>query len=350
MARSGARRLGDLVKAVPAGLLVLSGSAAWPDAAMAHVKWFTQTNVHDTPVALVRVLSPIFLATLALFTTLVLLGFLLDNWIVRRLHRPARVPTTGPMEQRLIRAAAGGYFAVSSWHGTTILTPELLTHAAWVPILQFLIALFLVSRPTCILSGLGVLALYAEGIRRYGLFHMTDYVFMPCLAAYIVSLSLPAARLARLREPLLVSGLAFSLAWTAIEKFLYPQWTDAVVATHPSLEMGLPLGVVVVIAGFVEFTLAFYLVTGRSLARLGAAGYAAIFLAAMPVFGKLDVFGHLVILAVLAIVMLRGPTSIQARIHLAGDRLALDAAWITTLYLASLVAFFAAYYALHLTV
>ncbi len=91
---------------------------------------------------------------------------------------------------------------------------------------------------------------------------MTDYVFMPCLAAYIVSLSLPAARLARLarlREPLLVSGLAFSLAWTAIEKFLYSQWTDAVVATHPSLEIGLPLGVVVVIAGFVEFTLAFYL-------------------------------------------------------------------------------------------
>ena len=48
---------------------------------------------------------------------------------------------------------------------------------------------------------------------------------------------------------------------------------------------------VVVIAGFVEFTLAFYLVTGRGLLRVGGVGYMLIFLGAMSPFGKLDIFG-----------------------------------------------------------
>lgn len=157
---------------------------------------------------------------------------------------------------------------------------------------------------------------------------------------------------------MLVAGLAFSLTWTAIEKFLYPQWTDAVVTTHPSIGLGLPLGFLLVLAGFIEFTLAFYLVTGRGLLRLGGLGYALIFAAAMPPFGRLDVFGHLTIIAVLCIVILHGSTPMQHRMHLSrGSRdregprhLAragiADAGWIMLLYLGTLIVFFAAYYML----
>ena len=68
-------------------------------------------------------------------------------------------------------------------------------------------------------------------------FHLVDYVFMLTLALYLASLSLDCPRLAGARERVLSAGLACSLAWTAIEKFLYPQWTDAVIAAHPAIAM-----------------------------------------------------------------------------------------------------------------
>ena len=321
-----------------------------PDTASAHVKWCTITNVHETPVALHSVLSTIFLTVLAGFTLMVLLGFSLDGWVVRRWPKHlSSGPSRSLVEDRLIRAAAGAYFIYASIAGTMILTPELTTRATWIPVVQFLIAMFLIWRPTCLMSGLGILVLYVDAVRQYGLFHLTDYVFLLCLAIYLGLLSLPTSALTRVREPLLVGGLAFSLAWTAIEKFLYPQWTDAVIAMHPSIGLGLPNSIVVVVAGFVEFTLAFYLVTGRGLLRLGGAGYALIFIAAMPPFGKIDVFGHLVVIATLGLVVLGGTTLMQKRVHLAGRGIAVDAAWITVLYLASLGLFFAAYYTMQRT-
>ena len=321
-----------------------------PDRAAAHVKWFTPTDVHTAPVAFATVMSPTFLSVMGLFVLLLLLGFLLDGWIAQRW--PAWLSSgvsSAPTEQRLVRAATGAYFICASSAGRMILTPELTTHAPWIATTQFLIAFFLVWRRTCILSGIGILMLYLDAMRRYGVFHLIDYLFLLCLGIYLGLLSLRSASLTRLREPLLTGGLAFSLAWTAIEKFRYPQWTISVIATHPSIAMGLPVTLVTVIAGFVEFTLAFYLVTGRGLLRLGGAAYAMIFIAAMPAFGRLDVFGHLVILATLAIVVLRGMTPMQQRLHLAGRGIVADTGWIGLLYLMTLSLFFAAYYAMQRT-
>lgn len=328
-------------------LMLLAGV---PEVAHAHVKWFTPTNVHDTPQALSVVLSTTFLGVLGVSSLLVLFGFLLDGGIARRW--PGLLSSGlayGALEERLVRAAAGAYFVCASDAGGFILTPELKSHAPWLGVVQFLIALFLIWRPTCVLAGVGILVLYADAVVRYGIFHMTDYVFILCLAVYLASLSLRSSWLRGMREPLLVGSLAFGLAWTAIEKFLYPQWTAAVIATHPSIGMGLPTPFVTVVAGFVEFTLAFYLVTGRGLLRLGGVGYALIFIAAMPAFGKLDVFGHLVIIAILGIVVLRGMTPMQNRLHLAGRGLVADSAWIVLLYLLSLGVFFAMYYAMQRT-
>ena len=73
-------------------------------------------------------------------------------------------------------------------HGSrTLLTPELEVARSWIGPLQFAIAAAVSTRPTCILAGLGILALYADGIGKFGLFHMTDYVFFPASPATSVS-------------------------------------------------------------------------------------------------------------------------------------------------------------------
>lgn len=335
--------------AIGAGLVTAIGLLA-ASQAQAHVKWFTATNGTTPPHPPIEVMSPLFLGVLAAAVMLVFVGFMLDNWVACRW--PGIVGSgiaLAPMEERLIRAATGAYFIFVSSHGGVILTPELHSTASWIVIVQFLSALALIWRPTCIVAGAGILLLYAFAVSRYGVFHMTDYVFFPALSFYLGSMKVTQPRIVALREPILTGALAFSLAWTAIEKFLYPQWTYAVVATHPGIAFGLYVPFVVVVAGFVEFTLAFYLVTGRGLVRAGGAGYALIFIAAMPSFGKLDVYGHLVIVATLLITVLRGATPLQYSWHLKGKSLVADASWITFLYIVTLLLFFIGYYLLQKT-
>ncbi|MGI4944827.1 MAG: hypothetical protein ACRYHQ_30440, partial [Janthinobacterium lividum] len=231
--------------------------------ASAHVKWFTHTDGHDRPVEPFALLTPTFAVVFCVALLLVFVGFLIDGWIAKRWPQLLKMGrTTEAFEQRVVRAAAGAYFVFVSSVGGIILTPELRSTASWLPIVQFLAALSLVWRRSCIVAGVAIFILYDYGVAKYGVFHLVDYVFMLTLALYFSSLSLPWPRLAALRERMLSGGLAFSLAWTAIEKFLYPQWTEAVVAIHPVIAMGMPMATVVVIAGFVEFTLAFYLITG----------------------------------------------------------------------------------------
>ena len=99
----------------------------------------------------------------------------------------------------------------------------------------------------------------------------------------------------------MTGALAFSIMWTAIEKFVYPQWTNQILQQHTSMAMGLPPALFIVIAGFVEFTLAFYLATGRGMLRLGSLVLLIVFIAAMPEFGRRDVVGHLPLVAVLGV-------------------------------------------------
>ena len=325
---------------IAAGLAILL-----PAPAGAHVKWCTPTNVADAPASLAIVLSPAFMTVLAAFMTMVFLGFILDGLVARRFPRLITAGLTyARQEERLVRAATGAYFICSAYAGRSILTPELTTSDPHIAILQFIVAASLVWTPTCLVAGAGILILYAASIGAYGVFHLIDYVFFPCLALYLTSLSIRSKRLKVIREPLLVAGLAFSLAWTAIEKFLYPQWTGAVVAMHPAIAVGLPVPLVTVIAGFVEFTLAFYLVTGRGLLRLGAMGFGLIFMAAMPEFGRIDVYGHLIILSILAIVILRGATPLQNAMRLKTSGIAKDSVRIVLLYVCSLIVFFGLYY------
>ena len=327
-----------------------------PAQASAHVKWFCSiADVSQPPIALRHVLTPLFGVICGSFVLLVFAGFLLDEAAANRWPWLASSGQLhADIEEKLVRLAAGAFFlllwdkgAVVLWErGNAILTPELMASTGWTGALQLAIAVSVAWRRTCILSAVGIAILYCYGITQFGIFHMTDYVFFPGIAAYLALTSIRTPRLSRLRVPLISGGLAFGLMWTAIEKFVYPNWTLFVVAEHPDLAFGFPWPFVVIVAGFVEFTLAFYVMTGRGLVRFGAAGYAAIFVAAIPEFGHLDAVGHIPIIAILAVVCLRGRSPLQRFLRLDVCETTARAAAISACYLASLVTFFGMYYGL----
>jgi len=337
-------------------VLAMTAATTFPVTATAHVKWFCSiADVTRAPIPARDVLTPFYVACLCGFLLMTFTGFLLDGWVARRWPGVASSGARlAKAEEMLLRLAISVYFfilwngsAVVLWlRGDAILTPELLATITWMGWVQFAVAILVISQRTCILAAAGICILYIAGIVQYGIFHMADYVFFPGIASYLALTTLRTPCALRLRVPVLAGGLAFSLMWTAVEKFVYPQWTAEVVLTHPNLTMGFAVPVVIVIAGFVEFTLAFYLVTGRGLLRLGAAGYALIFLSAMPEFGHLDVAGHLPILGILGVLVLHGASPLQDALRLPGRGLALNAAATSFLYLASLTGLAAMYYGL----
>lgn len=342
----------------PASLLAGIGLALASSRASAHVKWFcTSVDVREMPRPLAAVVSPVFLAAFALFAVLVFAGFLLDGAAGRRWPLLASCGTRfDAVEERLVRIVIGGYFlllwdkgAVVPWeHGSrALLTPELDVAHPWIGSVQLIVAAAVTTRFTCVLAALGILVLYADGIGTFGLFHMVDYVFFPGIAGYLALSAWATPAALRLRMPALSGGLAFGLMWTAVEKFLYPQWTLQVVATHPELAFGFGPRFVVVMAGFVEFTLAYFIMTGRGLVRFGAAGYALIFLGAVPSFGHLDAVGHIPIVGILLAVCLHGGSPLQQVIRVHGLGRLRNAAAISGVYVATLGAFFAMYYGLH---
>ncbi len=331
-------------------------ATAIPLNASAHVKWFSSiVDVTRAPIPVRDVLTPFHLALFCGFTLMVFAGFLLDGWVARRWPAVASsgVHLAGA-EETLLRLATSAYFlllwngsAVVLWlRGDAILTPELLAPIAWMGWVQLAVAVLVVSRRTCILAAVGICILYVTGIVQYGIFHMADYVFFPGIAAYLALTTAGTPRALRLRVPALAGSLGFSLMWTAVEKFVYPQWTAEILLTHPNLTLGFAVPVVIAIAGFVEFTLAFYLVTGRGLLRLGAVGIALVFLSAIPEFGHLDVVGHLPFLGILGVLVLHGASPLQDALQLSRRDLALSAAATSLLYLTSLTGLAAMYYGL----
>ncbi|MGI4764273.1 MAG: hypothetical protein ACRYGP_04290, partial [Janthinobacterium lividum] len=205
------------------------------------------------------------------------------------------------------------------------------------------------SRRTCPLAALVLMGLVGIGVARYGVFHMTDYVFFVGYAAYLALTPWTEWAVRRWRLPLLGASLGFSLMWTAIEKFLYPQWTLKILATHPDITAGFPIPDVVVIAGFVEFSLAFYLIVGRGLLRVGALAFMVVFITAMPEFGHLDVVGHIPIVAIFLAVILRGATPLQDALRFPARGPRFNAVAVCGLYLVTLFGMMAAYYGLQLT-
>ena len=323
--------------------IMLLVALAYPAVISAHVKWFAAYDVTLRPKPFTDVATSAFFLVFAAFTLLLFLGFLLDGWIAGLWPRAVSAGSFFTAQHEKWVRLAMGAFLLCMWSiGLDILTPELHTHASWIFTVQLISAFCLAWRRTCVISALGLSLLYAYGLTQYGLFHMLDYVYFLGIAVFLAGVSIP--RLSRLRIPAMTGALAFSIMWTAIEKFVYPQWTDQVLQRHTGMAMGLPSPLFILIAGFVEFTLAFYLATGRGMLRLGSLVLLIVFIAAMPEFGRRDVVGHLPLIAILGVPLVGGHTALQRFWRLPRRGIITNAAAACLLYSFSLALFFLAYY------
>lgn len=320
-----------------------------PGRAWAHVKWFAPYDVTEPPAPIEGMLAMHFLLVLAGFALLVSGGCLLDRLVLRS-GRSSRRPGQGEeAEEKLLRAGTGAFFVALFTMGGTILTPELRTEADWPVWLQLGIAASMLSVRSCVFGAAGILVLYSYGVARYGVFHLADYPVFLGIAAYLGLTSSCSERLRSLRMPILYVTVCASLMWGAIEKWAYPQWTFPLLEVRPYLTLGVASEDFMVVAGFVEFALAFHILTGLGLLRLSIAGLGSIFLLAILDFGKLDAIGHLPLIIPLAAMLLHGPTPLHHRLRDARCGLLAEARRAGVSFTAAICVFFAAYYGLQHT-
>jgi hypothetical protein len=270
--------------------------------AAAHVKWFSTFNVAAQPRPLAAVLSLgfawLFLVSLACLWA----GALLERtWFGHSLRETLDRLTAPvlPRTEALLRAFGGGFF-VSLWVvGNVILTPELKTHSPVIPWLQLGIAIGLFWRSTMVLSGLGIIALYAIGVANYGPFHLMDYPIFLGLAAYYILSGLGRTLFGLSPVDVARWGAGITLMWASIEKWAYPDWTYPLLVQHPKLTLGWEPSLYMTAAGMIEFVLAFGLILTPMVRRLSSLVLMAMFISAIFEFGKIDAIGHSMIIAIL---------------------------------------------------
>ena len=83
------------------------------------------------------------------------------------------------------------------------------------------------------------------------------------------------------------------------------------------------------------------------LSRALALGLMSVFVLAIAKFGMIDAIGHLLIIAILAVLVLHGPTEGRNFLVLNGKSLWTEAYFMTGLYVLAFVLIFTAFYGLH---
>ena len=209
---------------------------------------------------------------------------------------------------------------------------------------QLAIAASMLFRSTLKFGAVGIMALYVYAVEEYGAFHMMDYPIFPGVAVYLALTGVKSRYLCALRLPVLYTGVAVTMMWGAIEKFGYPSWTFPLLDTHPGFTLGFSFEQFMCIAGFVEFSLAFFMVTGTTLLRWSCAALLLIMVSAVPEFGRVDAVGHLLIAAGLLAMIIAGQRTIQLPLALVRSGVVAQAGTLTMAYSATIAMFFGLYY------
>jgi hypothetical protein len=156
------------------------------------------------------------------------------------------------------------------------------------------------------LAGLGLLLLYGFGVMRFGPLHMLDYAVYAGAGYFLAVSNAGDPRIRGSGLPALYLAVGFSLCWVALEKIVYPQWGLYVLQENPQLALGLDLRFFLLAAAFVEFSLGYLLIINL-LQRPLALTITLVFFTTTLVFGKVEVIGHTLIHATLAVFVLEGP-------------------------------------------
>ena len=273
----------------------------------AHVKWFCAFSVAGQPSGLENVLCQDFELLTGIAIAALVFGALVDrSFIGEALARALdRVFALVAVEPHLMVRAGVGMMMVAAWTlGGIILTPELTTTSPYVPWLQLGIAGCLVDRRTLPIAALGIVVLFTTAVVTYGVFHLADYPIFLGVAAYLAAIGLGRTIFGVRPLDVLRWSLAVTLMWASVEKWAYPGWTYPLFVQHPDMTMGLDPAFYMRAAGVVEFALAFALTLTPFTRRCAAIMLAAIFISAIPAFGKIDAIGHAGVIGVLIALLL----------------------------------------------
>ena len=298
------RRAGAGALPLAAAATAAMSALLWPAAASAHVKWFAPYIVGAAPAPVGDTLANSwFWLALAL-----VLGFFLATRAVERTGAGTAIlagmdRVTDPLWRRLddfLRVVIAAFFVAVFAVGGVYLTPDLKTPAEWVSWLQLLIAAGLFSRRTMPLSAVGIIGLWVLALRDYDIFHLLDYLALGvAVAAYLVLAASDRPEWRRHRFEVLRWGVAIALMWSSLEKFAYPDWFYPLVEEKPFLTFGMPRDVFIPMAGVAEFTMGFGLLWTPLVRRLSAVALFVIFNAAVYPFGRIDLIGHALIMAII---------------------------------------------------
>lgn len=332
------------------GLLIIS-------TAQAHVKWFIDFDVADPPQSLYTHPAMRYVPILMLIATWGIVIFsMVDAFINRYLNgylTLGRFFFQGNKDIGLAiaRIGTGALFLIFWLVGDIILAPELnYMQKDWIPELQLVIAVTVLFRRALVLTGLGILILFAHAVSIYGLFHMMDYITLVGLAIYLILSSLPEAQVERLytvRYGILYFALVFSFLWSAVEKIAYPAVFHKFLAQYPFLTMGLDQDFFIITAAFVEFALFFMLlVCGNGMILLALAANILISVGNIY-FGKIDAIGHFPINFILIMMLLQGPLPVRLWFFNQTPRTELINLQNIVMFYITLSLFVGAYYGLH---
>jgi hypothetical protein len=196
---------------------------------------------------------------------------------------------------------------------------------------------FIATRP---LSALGLIALWGLALTEYDAFHLLDYLSLGLAVAGYLVLDACSEKWRKYRFEVLRWGVAIALMWSSLEKFAYPDWFYPLVEEKPFLTFGMPRDVFIPMAGVAEFTMGFGLLWTALVRRLSAITLFIIFNAAVYPFGRIDLVGHALIMAVIVAIAVDPTKQVRFAIR--------RAAWAIPLTLgAALVVFATAYWGLH---
>ena len=147
---------------------------------------------------------------------------------------------------------------------------------------------------------LGIIGLWLLALRDYDVFHLLDYLALGVgVAAYLVLEASSNPEWRKHRFEALRWGVAIALMWSSLEKFAYPDWFYPLVEEKPFLTFGMPRDVFIPMAGVAEFTMGFGLLWTPLVRRLSAVALFFIFNAAVYPFGRIDLIGHALIMAMI---------------------------------------------------
>lgn len=313
-------------------------------------------DVTKAPLPIGQVLTGTFILFLLASTFAVYLFFLVDRHMYKKGFLAAfdqRLRLVDGFSIRIMRISASAFFiSLWIWHlkfGTSFyLTPELKTSMVAVPFLHLALGLCALSSYTAPITGIGIFVLFGYAVHDFGAYHMIDYLIFLGLGYFLLVANIQRGQWRKSGFIVLFASTGLTLIWASVEKFGYPQWTYPLLEKNPDMLMGMQPYPYMVLAGFIEFSVAFILLGAVSvIGRLVALGLQSIFVFAILKFGLADAIGHLMIIATLFVLVVRGPTDAREILVLSGKSVWTEAYFMTGLYVFALVMIFILYYGLH---